>query len=248
MASSSLAPITASRVTLCCIGSEANCRITLNNGEDEDSLATLAVSGNSLTMSNISVFGGAVGLPRGQLTITGGGNHLIDRSTFEDSMSGSAAVYVETTGSLLVRNSEFTSSSSTGLYIMNASRVRIDTSIFSSNLFEGIVTIWDTNRSADSATEGQDIEITNSIFTNNGFYGLLATNLGTRPRVSITLSSFTLNGNAGSTFCCASDYEILILSGNSGFGNISPDCDGFVFFGLNGSGNDLCLPFEAEVS
>ena len=239
LAETRLSPIQASGVTLCC--PDANCIITL-----EDS--TLLVVGDSFTISNIHISGGNVGTPGGQLTVVGGGRHLIESTVFENSASGDAAVYVETVGNLMIRNSEITGSSNVGLVVADASQVRVDTSIFSDNLLDGMRATWKSDGSRDLTTEGQDIGITNSIFTNNGATGLLATNMGTLPKLSVTLSFFQLNEGSGASFCCSPEYDSLELGGNSGFGNTASDCDAFLLYGFGDNESDVCLALGTRSS
>lgn len=235
-AQSMLSPIRQSGVTLCCF--DQDCRINLENE------ASLRVFGESFTISNLRLSGGTAGLLGGQLTIRGRGDHLIESSIFENAASGEAAVYIETMGTLTVTTSEFVESSSAGLVVLNAGLVQVEAAIFSSNGAEGMQTTWNDRR--DTATAGQNIDVTNSIFTSNGGDGLVATNLGKLPKLSITFSYFVLNGNRAGTFCCATEYDAFVLSSNSGFDNMASVCQGFLVYGIGPGQTDTCFPIEAS--
>ena len=180
------------------------------------------------------------------MTVVGGGSNLIENYLFENSRSGESAVYVETAGNLTIRNSEIAGSTNVGLVVVDATEVRVDTSIFSDNFSDGMKATWKSRRPRDLARQGQVIAITNSIFSNNGPTGFLATNLGTLPKLSVTLSFFQLNAGSGASFCCSPEYGSLELGSNTGFGNTASNCGDFLLYGFGTEEATTCLALDTR--
>ena len=106
---------------------------------------------------------------------------------------------------------------------------------------------WPPER--DLETEGQVITVMKSIFADNdGRYGgLVASNLGTLPKLSILQNEFTGNKRAGE-LCCPEYFGEIVLSGNTGASE--PDegeCGGFRIWTYPGTQVMYCLDIDEEI-
>lgn len=232
--------VTQSDITLCCLTDDCSLGTTGGN-------SLLRVTGENFTIRNIDFMDGGGFLRGGGLAIIANGTHLIEDCIFETAQGGSNEnVFVQTFGDLIVRRSSFLNflgSQGSGLTVFDATKLVIEESVFSGNAGFGLFTQWTSNL-RDLSTEGQDIEISNSRFEQNGSAGYLASNLGTLPRLSLLQNEFFDNDLSATSFCCAEIYGDLVLSGNSGAGNgVSTSCQGFFFFTTAIS----CFPLDVEL-
>ena len=220
-------------VTLCCQGGMNDCRIQLL-GET----TTLTVTGESFTLSNISLMGGGYVYPASQLTIMSNGTHTIDGCGFyhDPNNGGQGMVYINTLGDVVIRNSVFAHGYA-GLGITNAATVTIQSTEFRNNTSHGLLTELQPPRNL--GTDGQILYITNSAFVENKGSGILSTNLGLLPRLSILETEFSWEGpdpyyGAAGTFCCPESYGEINFVGNFGTPNSTYDnpytCNGFFFW------------------
>jgi len=226
--------ISAPSVTLCCQGGTNDCRIQLL-GET----TSLVVTGESFTLSNITLTGGGYGYPATQLTITSNGTHTIDGCGFyhDPNVGGQGMLYINTLGDVVIRNSVFAHGYA-GLSITNAATMTIQSTEFRNNSHYGLLTEFQPPRSLD--TDGQILRIANSAFVENQGTGILSSNLGLLPRLSILETEFSGNGQepyygTAGTFCCPESYGEINFRGNFGTQNDRPNedgdtCNGFFFW------------------
>jgi hypothetical protein len=233
--------VTQSGITLCCLTDD--CSLQTTGG-----ISLLRVTGENFTIRNIDFIDGGGSLRGGNMAIIANGTHLIEDCIFETAQGSSMEnVFVQTFGDLIVRRSSFLNfvGEGSGLTVFDATKVIIEDSVFSGNERFGLFTQWSSNL-RDLSTEGQDIEISNSRFEQNGAEGYFASNLGTLPRLSLLQNEFFDHDLSATSFCCSEEYGDLVLSGNSGARNgVSTSCQGFFFFVLFGS--ETCLPLDVEL-
>ena len=242
--------ISASNVTLRC--EDKDCRIEL--GE-----ANMIVTGDSFTLSAIDFTEGS-GYPASQLAITGNGAHLIEGSGFYNGRGGLGMLCINTLGDAVIRNSDFCYGY-IGLGIINAGKVTIESSAFRGNDKYGLYTDLEPPRSPES--DHQTLNIQNSVFVQNKRTGIMSSNLGLVPTLSIIDTEFSGNGDEGlgpyygmaGDFSGLASFKEVIVSGN--FGTNQPSgssntCDGFFFEPYHtDEGEDLsiyCIDIDDEIT
>lgn len=215
-------------MTLCCQDNDGDCLIDLGPSGGFQSPSNLYLNANSFTLSHVD-FEGGFGFPASQLSVVGNGDHYIRGCTFSNSgFSGQGMAYVETPSQVDVEDCTFTSGN--GLAVVNAIQLKVASSNFIGNAFNGLILSW------NSDLEGRSVEIEKSVFTDNAYEGLLASHYGHFPRISILQSEFSRNGASGftsagaGTFCCPENFPEVVMSENTGTGNTGSTCPDFLFW------------------
>ena len=238
--------VTQDELTLCCDGYSADnqCGIHLFSNSIEVSSSTFSLVGIVITIGTTSRNYidnldqcNPSGLCEGQI--------LIEDSSFrvEEDVFVSLLV-IRTTGDVIIRNSAFVGGADNGLEIREATTVTVNNSSFLSNRFSGLLTEWiccSNDAPQDSSTNGQQVEITNSVFADL-FTGYVASNLGTLPRISIVENSFSGMEQGVVTLCCSDNYGSLNFTGNEGSNNQGV-CPGLNIFNSQG---ETCLPVDED--
>ena len=234
---SSTLELQANRATICC--ETTGCRL-----ESDGSDSILSVTGDSVTIANLTFLNGISDTNGGNVGIFGGGSHIVVDSTFQfgaaDRSGGN--LYVESTGSIRIENSVFSDGIAAvnggGVSIRQASTVTIIGSTFTANAAGeggGLSSTRD-----DPAADGQVILIDDTTFDGNAAEvggAIAVTSLGQNPTLMIMNSVFTDNF-ANTTAGIGAIIEFLdnlefTLEGNTASGNFGGSdpatmCDGFL--------------------
>jgi hypothetical protein len=240
--------------TLCC--GSADCFL-LGTGND----AILHVSGDSVTIANVTFLNGASSASGGNVAVTGGGSISIISSSFRNGVTERSGgnLFVRTSGSVLIDGTSFVTGTAGdvggGLAIEQASAVVIVDSIFIGNVATeggGFATTYKGSR----GRPGQAVTIDGSFFLGNAADvggGLLASDLGHLPELVIMNTEFSGNtatsaAGAGAIVDFLDNLE-LTLKNNNGNGNVGVVlCTDFLTAASQSSDSPICIATTEDFS
>jgi hypothetical protein len=232
--------------TLCCGSSDC---LLLGTGND----AILLVSGDSVTIANVTFLNGASSGSGGNVAVTGGGSISIISSSFRNGVTERSGgnLYVDTSGTVYIESSSFVTGTAGdvggGLAIERASAVVISSSIFIGNVAtEGGG--FATTKSSHGRT-GQSVTIDRSFFLGNAAEvggGLLTSELGQLPELVILNTEFSGNTatSAGGAAAIVDflDNLNLTLTNNDGSGNVGVVlCTDFLTAASQSANSPTCI-------
>ena len=240
----------ANRATICC--ETTGCRLE-SDGND----SILSVTGDSVTIADLTFANGISDTNGGNVGIFGGGNNIVVNSAFENGAADRSGgnLFVESAGSIRIENSVFMDGIATesggGVSIRLASTVTIIGSTFTANA-AGEGGALSSSR-VDPSSDGQVIFIDDSLFDGNAAEvggALAVTTLGQNPTLMIMNSVFTDNF-ANTTAGIGAIIEFLdnlelTLDSNTATGNFGGSdpltaCDGFLTVTDMDAAAPLCI-------